>query len=87
MLVGFGQEVCKPVGPRCDLCDLGAAKLCPSRRTVVPPSPRKQKVKVEVELEVKEEGKPKVEIGIEVKEETTENSFVKEEEKIKLEVI
>ncbi|GAA5951772.1 hypothetical protein JCM3765_003114 [Sporobolomyces pararoseus] len=92
MLVGFGQEICKPVGPRCDLCDLGTARLCPSRRTVVPPSPRKQKVKVEMEMEVKEEeieeGKPKVEIGIEVKEEETiGNLVVKEEEKIKVELV
>ncbi|GAA5845621.1 hypothetical protein JCM9279_006051 [Rhodotorula babjevae] len=53
MLVGFGQEICKPVGPRCDLCDVAKEKLCPSRRVVVP-SPRK-KVKVEVEVEVKDE--------------------------------
>ncbi|GAA5914476.1 hypothetical protein JCM8208_004461 [Rhodotorula glutinis] len=54
MLVGFGQEICKPVGPRCDLCDVAKEKLCPSRRVVVP-SPRK-KVKLEVEVEVKGEG-------------------------------
>lgn len=34
MLVGFGQEICKPVGPRCDLCDVAAVSpsLCPSAR-------------------------------------------------------
>ncbi|BGP37896.1 alpha,alpha-trehalase nth1 [Rhodotorula kratochvilovae] len=66
MLVGFGQEVCKPVAPRCDLCDVASEELCPSRRVVVP-SPRK-KVKVEVKGEVKgEEGEagPKVEVKLE----------------------
>lgn len=33
-LVGFGQVVCVPVGPRCDLCELGKQRLCPSRRAV-----------------------------------------------------
>ncbi|KAF8162738.1 DNA glycosylase [Crassisporium funariophilum] len=35
MLVGFGQVVCLPVGPRCDVCDLSKKGLCPSARTVV----------------------------------------------------
>ncbi|CAE8675522.1 unnamed protein product, partial [Polarella glacialis] len=29
-LIGFGQEVCLPVHPRCRSCPLAAAKLCPS---------------------------------------------------------
>ncbi|CEH15547.1 endonuclease iii [Ceraceosorus bombacis] len=29
-LVGFGQVICVPVGPRCDLCDLGSKGMCPS---------------------------------------------------------
>ena len=37
-LVGFGQIVCVPVSPRCDLCDLARDKLCPSRRKVDPKS-------------------------------------------------
>lgn len=66
MLVGFGQEICKPVGPRCDLCDVATAKLCPSRRVVVP-SPKK---KVKVEVEVKgEEGEPAVAVAVEKEEE------------------
>ncbi|GAA5830162.1 hypothetical protein JCM3766R1_002804 [Sporobolomyces carnicolor] len=84
MLVGFGQEICRPVGPRCDLCDLGNARMCPSRRTVAPRSPSKAKVKVEAETAVKieaetnvkphiaggdQEGRPKIEIGIEIKRE------------------
>ena len=31
MMVGFGQVVCLPVGPRCDICLLAKDKLCPSR--------------------------------------------------------
>ncbi|WVO17159.1 hypothetical protein L204_104851 [Cryptococcus depauperatus] len=31
LLVGFGQVVCLPVGPRCDICLLGSKKICPSR--------------------------------------------------------
>ncbi|PWN52526.1 OMPdecase-domain-containing protein [Violaceomyces palustris] len=30
LLVGFGQVICVPVGPRCDLCKVGAKGLCPS---------------------------------------------------------
>ncbi|SCZ97225.1 BZ3500_MvSof-1268-A1-R1_Chr4-2g07071 [Microbotryum saponariae] len=52
MLVGFGQEICKPVGPRCDLCDVAKVpRLCPSKRSVVPPSPRKTPKKAEGEEE------------------------------------
>jgi hypothetical protein len=36
MLVGFGQEICKPVAPRCDLCDVSTVpSLCPSARKVI----------------------------------------------------
>lgn len=36
MLVGFGQTVCLPVNPRCDLCHLGQMEdsPCPSKRKV-----------------------------------------------------
>ncbi|KAI6125317.1 DNA glycosylase [Pisolithus croceorrhizus] len=33
MLVGFGQTVCLPVGPKCDSCTLSSARLCPSAQT------------------------------------------------------
>lgn len=62
MLVGFGQMICKPVGPRCDLCDVAKVpRLCPSKKAV---SPRKGAKKEDV-------GSPKVEVGeaSEVKEE------------------
>ncbi|EDR10802.1 uncharacterized protein LACBIDRAFT_146613, partial [Laccaria bicolor S238N-H82] len=32
MLVGFGQVVCLPVGPKCDSCALSTKQLCPSAR-------------------------------------------------------
>jgi len=40
-LVGFGQMICLPVGPRCDLCDLSAQGLCPSAQKVVSSKGRK----------------------------------------------
>lgn len=30
-MVGFGQVICLPVGPRCDICLLGQKEICPSR--------------------------------------------------------
>jgi adenine-specific DNA glycosylase len=78
MLVGFGQKICLPVGPRCDLCSLASASpsLCPSAKKV---SPRKEKLKKEqspkIEIELESEVMPsssevfKVEEKVEVKEE------------------
>lgn len=63
MLVGFGQEICRPVGPRCDLCDVATAKLCPSRR-VVTPSPKK-KLKMEVDVATEGTGEPVVKVAVE----------------------
>ncbi|BGP22627.1 endonuclease III [Rhodotorula toruloides] len=67
MLVGFGQEICKPVAPRCDLCDVATAKLCPSRRVVVA-SPIKKRVKAEVEEEMAD-GQPQIDLALEQAEE------------------
>ncbi|KAI0355143.1 DNA glycosylase [Trametes cingulata] len=62
LLVGFGQTICLPVGPKCDQCELSDG-LCPSARKVVKASlSRSKKVvaasgssaagpKIEVELE------------------------------------
>jgi hypothetical protein len=44
MLVGFGQVICLPVGPRCDLCLLGQKKICPSRVSGVKAEGRKEVV-------------------------------------------
>ncbi|TIB91828.1 DNA glycosylase [Wallemia mellicola] len=32
LLVGFGQTICLPVGPKCEDCKLSAEDLCPSAR-------------------------------------------------------
>lgn len=36
LLVGFGQVICVPISPRCDLCSVGQNRLCPSYRPVDP---------------------------------------------------
>ncbi|KAK4053685.1 alpha,alpha-trehalase nth1 [Microbotryomycetes sp. JL201] len=61
MLVGFGQMICKPIGPRCDLCSLAQApRLCPSasrstknmkKSSSVSPVKRDASPKVEIEIE------------------------------------
>ncbi|EPQ50587.1 DNA glycosylase [Gloeophyllum trabeum ATCC 11539] len=58
LLVGFGQTVCLPVNPLCDLCELPSKMLCPSARKVV-------KSKTKKAVLVQAESGPKVEIGIE----------------------
>ncbi|KAK1215677.1 alpha,alpha-trehalase nth1 [Marasmius sp. AFHP31] len=66
MLVGFGQVVCVPIGPRCDQCVLSQDKLCPSAQVPKARKTKTRKIKVEseaVKTEVVEElGLPKVEI-------------------------
>ncbi|WWC60036.1 uncharacterized protein I303_102599 [Kwoniella dejecticola CBS 10117] len=44
LMVGFGQVICLPVGPRCDVCLLGQKKICPSRVTNVRSEGRKEVV-------------------------------------------
>lgn len=43
-MVGFGQVICLPVGPRCDHCLLGQEKICPSRIANVRSEGRKEVV-------------------------------------------
>ncbi|WVF66948.1 hypothetical protein IAT40_001691 [Kwoniella sp. CBS 6097] len=66
MLVGFGQMICLPVGPRCDVCLLGQKKICPSRVANVKSAGRKE-VLYTFKCEDEEDTKPgaKVEIGYE----------------------
>ncbi|WVR04183.1 hypothetical protein IAU60_001183 [Kwoniella sp. DSM 27419] len=64
LLVGFGQVICQPVGPRCDICLLGQKKICPSRVANVNAQGRKE-VQYTFKSEEEEEAKPKVEIGYE----------------------
>lgn len=85
MLVGFGQKVCLPVGPRCDLCDLAAASpsLCPSARKVSPKKPRAKKEESPPKVEIEIEGAVKAEEGLKVEEDkegTLVQSTVKPEE-------
>ncbi|KAH9024123.1 DNA glycosylase [Lactarius hengduanensis] len=58
LLVGLGQVVCLPIGPKCDMCTLNTQNLCPSAQTVA-------KSKVRKSTAVKPEPGPKIEIAIE----------------------
>ncbi|KAH9483573.1 Endonuclease III-like protein [Psilocybe cubensis] len=71
MLVGFGQVVCLPVGPRCDMCDLSAKGLCPSARTV---TTKNRKEIIFTNVTKVQDSPPKVEIKLE--EETEEMKYV-----------
>jgi len=61
LLVGFGQVICLPVGPRCDSCQLSNG-LCPSARIVAkgkgkkaaPASSSSARPKIEIKLEDEE---------------------------------
>jgi len=79
MLVGLGQTICLPIGPRCDLCHLGQMEdsPCPSKRKVLVKGAKAQAKKEETPsgevgpladslLEVEEtETKPIIEIKME----------------------
>ena len=65
ILVGFGQTVCRPVGPRCDQCHVAQVPgLCPSRRRDLGAFPTMSAVGAKREGE-EERGKPRIEIGVE----------------------
>ncbi|KAF9460882.1 DNA glycosylase [Collybia nuda] len=66
MLVGFGQVMCLPVGPRCDLCDLSANGLCPSAQKVTKTKSRKAVTLTAVKYE--NDSPPKIEIALEPEE-------------------
>lgn len=51
LLVGLGQTICLPVGRKCEECDLGAEKLCPSALRSKK-SPTKKKFKAETDIKV-----------------------------------
>ncbi|KAG1768980.1 DNA glycosylase [Suillus occidentalis] len=65
MLVGFGQTICVPVGPKCDSCTLSTKGLCPSANTKSksPRSPKKRKRQSSPDLE--RECGPEIDIAIE----------------------
>ncbi|KAK8861201.1 hypothetical protein IAR55_002020 [Kwoniella newhampshirensis] len=86
MLVGFGQVICLPVGPRCDICLLGKKKICPSRVVAVKSEGRKEVVysfTEEGEEDAVRKIEAKVEIGYEglekIKDERVESETVKME--------
>ncbi|KAF8352210.1 DNA glycosylase, partial [Amanita rubescens] len=52
LLVGFGQTICLPTGPRCGSCILSENKLCPSaKKSGVSTSKKTRSPKVEIEIE------------------------------------
>ncbi|KAG2348314.1 DNA glycosylase [Suillus weaverae] len=63
MLVGFGQTICVPVGPKCNSCTLSTKGLCPSANTTPQKSPKKRKRQSSANLE--RESGPKIDIAIE----------------------
>lgn len=63
MLVGFGQTICVPVGPKCNSCTLSTKGLCPSANTTPQRSPKKRKRQSSANLE--RESGPKIDIAIE----------------------
>ena len=86
MIEIVGQEICKPVGPRCDLCNVAKVpRLCPSKQAV---SPRKKTPSKLIKKLEEEDGKPelpieveaKVEVKVEITEVVEKVTIVKEEE-------
>ncbi|CAL1703295.1 unnamed protein product [Somion occarium] len=67
LLVGFGQTICLPVGPRCDECELSSG-LCPSARKIT----KTAKIR-KIAATSTTKGGPKVEITLE--EQTEEKLF------------
>ncbi|KAG9035380.1 DNA N-glycosylase and apurinic/apyrimidinic (AP) lyase [Tulasnella sp. JGI-2019a] len=53
LLVGFGQMICLPIGPKCDECSLSSQGLCPSARKIT--SPRKPKPASPTKVKTKDE--------------------------------
>lgn len=56
LLVGFGQVVCVPVGPRCGECVLSERGLCPSAVAGKEKKTKGVKRKLDVKVEVDEVG-------------------------------
>ncbi|WWD16910.1 hypothetical protein CI109_101342 [Kwoniella shandongensis] len=69
LLVGFGQVICLPVGPRCDVCLLGKRKICPARVAGVKSVGRKEVIYTFTEEDEGDgdvgQGVAKVEVGYE----------------------
>ena len=69
LLVGFGQVICLPVNPRCDICELSSKGLCPSARKVTKSSKSRKEIILINEKDVLRGVGPKVEIIAEEEEE------------------
>ncbi|KAI0695109.1 DNA glycosylase [Cerioporus squamosus] len=69
LLVGFGQTICAPVGPKCDQCELSDG-LCPSaRKTVKASSSKSRSKKVTMSASDPDTGAgPKIEVELEEEE-------------------
>ncbi|KAI0333122.1 DNA glycosylase [Cubamyces sp. BRFM 1775] len=63
LLVGFGQTICSPVGPKCDHCELSDGS-CPSARKVVKVSSSKKSAKASGTRGTPS-GRPKIEVELE----------------------
>ncbi|KAI6106206.1 DNA glycosylase [Pisolithus croceorrhizus] len=63
MLVGFGQTVCLPVGPKCDSCTLSSARLCPSAQAKKS-TKRGSQDSVSTNSPAESESGPKIEIEV-----------------------
>ncbi|KAI6141527.1 DNA glycosylase [Pisolithus thermaeus] len=63
MLVGFGQTVCLPVGPKCDSCTLSSARLCPSAQAKKS-TKRGSRDSVSTSSPAESESGPKIEIEV-----------------------
>ncbi|KIM61114.1 hypothetical protein SCLCIDRAFT_122907 [Scleroderma citrinum Foug A] len=72
LLVGFGQTICLPVGPKCDSCALSSAGLCPSAQ--MKKSSRPHSRKTTSTIPVQTDPGPKIEIQLESKESVSEPS-------------
>ncbi|KAI0296854.1 DNA glycosylase [Russula brevipes] len=55
LLVGFGQVICLPVGPRCDLCTLSTRNICPSAQATVAKSRTKRTAGPKIEIAIEEQ--------------------------------
>lgn len=52
LLVGFGQEICRPVGPKCEFCK--CKNICPAAAVEIKQKPKvnkKKSIKIEYENE------------------------------------
>ena len=81
LLVGFGQTICLPVGPRCDECTLSVGKLCPSAKVGKTASPRKGRaLRAAPKLEINLEGTGNVDVKAET---IDEGPMMKSEPEVK----